>query len=163
MSKSISTLVRTLTLTVATLLGSSSIALASEPAPASTSAQQESGKTLEGKININTASAAELELLPGVGPATAARIIDYREARPFKERNQIMRIKGIGQKTFAKIKDYLIVEGETTLKLIKYTTLELTFVARDIHGCRGRRSIWRVLQMRSQMVIASPKFTTAWE
>lgn len=119
MSKSISTLVRTLTLTVATLLGSSSIALASEPAPASTSAQQESGKTLEGKININTASAAELELLPGVGPATAARIIDYREARPFKERNQIMRIKGIGQKTFAKIKDYLIVEGETTLKLIK--------------------------------------------
>ena len=117
MSKSISTLVRTLTLTVATLLGTSSIAAASEPAAEST--QQESKANLEGKININTASAAELELLPGIGPSIAARIVDYRQEHPFKERNQIMRVKGVGQKTFAKIKDFLTVEGETTLKLVK--------------------------------------------
>ena len=115
MSKSISNFARVLTLTVATLLGTSSIAAAAEP---STESAQQS-KTLEGQVNINTATAAELELLPGVGPATAARIIDYRKEQPFKERNQIMRIKGIGQKTFAKIKDYLTVEGETTLKLVK--------------------------------------------
>ena len=118
MSKSISTLVRTLTLTVATLLGSSSIALASEPTPAE-STQQEGKAGLEGKVNINTASAAELELLPGIGPSIAARIVDYRKDHPFKERNQIMRVKGVGQKTFAKIKDFLTVEGETTLKLVK--------------------------------------------
>ena len=117
MSKSISTLVRTLTLTVATLLGTSSIAAASEPSAEST--QQESKANLEGQININTASAAELELLPGIGPSIAARIVDYRQEHPFKERNQIMRVKGVGQKTFAKIKDFLTVEGETTLKLVK--------------------------------------------
>lgn len=118
MSKSISTLVRTLTLTVATLLGTSSIAAAAEPSSESTQ-QEASSKALEGQININTASAAELELLPGIGPSIAARIVDYRKDHPFKERNHIMRIKGVGQKTFAKIKDYLTVEGETTLKLVK--------------------------------------------
>ncbi|HVI00560.1 MAG TPA: helix-hairpin-helix domain-containing protein [Enhygromyxa sp.] len=118
MSKSISTLVRTLTLTVATLLGTSSIAAAAEPSTESTQ-QAASSKTLEGQVNINTASAAELELLPGIGPSIAARIVDYRTEHPFKERNHIMRVKGVGQKTFAKIKDYLTVEGETTLKLVK--------------------------------------------
>jgi competence protein ComEA len=116
MSKSIGTFVRTLTLTVATLLGTSSIAAAAEP---STESSQQASKTLEGQVNINTASAAELELLPGIGPAIATRIVNYRSEHPFKERNQIMRVKGVGQKTFAKIKDYLTVEGDTTLKLIK--------------------------------------------
>ncbi|KIG13676.1 Competence protein [Enhygromyxa salina] len=73
--------------------------------------------TLEGQVNINTASAAELELLPGIGPSIAARIISYRETHKYQQRNNIMRIRGIGQKTFAKIKDYLIVEGETTLRV----------------------------------------------
>jgi comEA protein len=113
MSKSI----RTLALTLATLLGTSSLAFAAEPSSDEPTTSQ-SAKTLDGQVNINTASAAELELLPGVGPAIAQRIVDYRKEHPFKERNQIMRVKGIGQKTFAKIKDYLTVEGETTLKSI---------------------------------------------
>ncbi|MFO7562763.1 MAG: helix-hairpin-helix domain-containing protein [Enhygromyxa sp.] len=117
MSNSIRNFARTLTLTVATLLGTSTMALASEPVNADTT--QQSGKQLEGQININTASAAQLELLPGVGPATAKRIMDYRKDHPFQQRNHIMRIKGIGQKTFAKMKDFLVVEGETTLKLVK--------------------------------------------
>jgi competence protein ComEA len=117
MSKSIRTLARTLTLTVATLLGSTGIALAAEPSAVAESQQE--AKSLEGQVNINTASQAELELLPGIGPAIAERIVDYRKEHPFKERNQIMRVKGVGQKTFAKIKDYLTVEGETTLKLVK--------------------------------------------
>jgi competence protein ComEA len=117
MSTSIRNFARTLTLTVATLLGTSSIALASEPA--STDTVQQSVKTLEGQVNINTANAAQLELLPGVGPATSQRIIEYRKDHPFQQRNHIMRVKGIGQKTFAKIKDYLAVEGDTTLKRVK--------------------------------------------
>lgn len=118
MSKSIRNFARTLTLTVATLLGTSTLALASEPASAETT-QSSSSKTLEGQVNINTASAAELELLPGIGPALAKRIIDYRKDHPFQQRNQIMRVKGVGQKTFARIKDHLAVEGATTLKVVK--------------------------------------------
>lgn len=124
MSKSIATFTRTLTLTVATLLAGTGLAQAAEPA-ALVDAQTEAADrfdaatAVEGAVNINTASSAELELLPGIGPSIAARIISYRKDHPFAQRNHIMRVKGIGQKTFAKIKDHLVVEGETTLKLVK--------------------------------------------
>jgi competence protein ComEA len=73
------------------------------------------GPTLEGQLNLNTATAEQLDLLPGVGPATAAKIISHRERHPFERPAQLMRIKGIGKKKFAKIRPYLVVEGETTL------------------------------------------------
>ncbi|RME50024.1 MAG: helix-hairpin-helix domain-containing protein [Caldilineae bacterium] len=63
------------------------------------------------KININTASAAELELLPGVGPTIARRIVDYRQANGnFTTIEALMDVKGIGQATFDKLKDYVTVE-----------------------------------------------------
>ena len=63
-----------------------------------------------GKININTAGASELDRLPGVGPAIAQRIIDYRTANgPFKTIEDIMRVKGTGPATFAKLKDLISV------------------------------------------------------
>lgn len=119
--KTIRTLATTLALTFATLVGSTALAAGptqsnSEPTSETSS---RSGATLDGQININTATMAELELLPGVGPAIAERIVSYRKDNPFKARNQVMRIKGIGDKTFAKIKDYLVVEGETTLRVVK--------------------------------------------
>lgn len=118
MSNTIRNFARTLTLTVATLLGTSSIALASEPGSGD-EVRQQAASGLEGQININTATATELELLPGIGPSIAKRIVDYRKDHPFQQRNHIMRVKGVGQKTFAKIKDFLTVEGDTTLKLVK--------------------------------------------
>lgn len=61
-------------------------------------------------VNINTASADELDTLPGVGPSTAATIIQDREqSGPFTSIEDIMRISGIGEKKFAKIKDYICV------------------------------------------------------
>jgi competence protein ComEA len=119
--KTIRTLVTTLALTFATLAGSTALAAGPTESDSGTSSEtsSRSGASLEGQININTATMAELEQLPGVGPAIAERIVTYRKDNPFKQRNQIMRIKGIGEKTFAKIKDYLVVEGDTTLRVVK--------------------------------------------
>ncbi len=71
---------------------------------------------LEGQCNINTATQEQLELLPGIGPSMAKKIIDYRAAKPFAEPMQVVRIKGIGRKTFEKLKPMLTVKGETTLR-----------------------------------------------
>lgn len=60
-----------------------------------------------GIININTAEASELEQLPGVGPATAAKIIAYRKDNGFSTIEDIMKVKGIGPAKFAKMKDRL--------------------------------------------------------
>lgn len=61
-------------------------------------------------ININTADAQLLDELPGVGPATAQAIIEDREANgPFSAPEDIMRVSGIGEKKFEKMKDALCV------------------------------------------------------
>ncbi len=62
-------------------------------------------------LNINKASQAELEELPNVGPSTAKAIIEYREQKGgFKKLTDIMKITGIKQKTFDKIKNYICVD-----------------------------------------------------
>lgn len=69
-----------------------------------------------GVVNINTADAAQLALLPRVGESTAARIIEYRtEHGPFKKTSELMQVKGIGAKTFENLSAHITVEGRTTL------------------------------------------------
>jgi comEA protein len=73
--------------------------------------------TPKAKININTASQAELESLPRIGPKVAQRIIDYRTQNGnFKRVEDIMKVKGIGEKIFAQIKDLITVGPETPVK-----------------------------------------------
>lgn len=63
-----------------------------------------------GLVNINTASAAELETLPGIGPALAGRIIEYREANGgFGDPAEIVQVRGIGEATYAKLADRITV------------------------------------------------------
>lgn len=63
------------------------------------------------KININTATVEELAKLEQIGPAYAARIVEYRETNgPFKQPEDIMKVKGIGPKTFEANKDRITVE-----------------------------------------------------
>lgn len=62
-------------------------------------------------INLNTATLEELDSLPGIGPAIAQRIIEYREsAGGFKSVEQIVEVSGIGEATLAKIKDLVTVQ-----------------------------------------------------
>jgi len=70
----------------------------------------------EGVVNINTASEKQLCLLPQIGPAKAKAIIDYRQRRKFKGTWDLVRIKGIGRKTFRKLRPFVTTSGETTLK-----------------------------------------------
>src|ERR1043166_1630804 len=69
-----------------------------------------------GVVNINTADAAQLALLPRIGVKAAQQIIDYRTAHgPFHKTTDLMQVKGFGQKRFDKLNPYLVVEGKTTL------------------------------------------------
>src|SRR5882757_1173948 len=68
-------------------------------------------------VNLNTATSAELEALPGVGARMAARIIEYRQKKgPFKKVEELMNVQGIGEKNFLKLRSQLTVGGkpETT-------------------------------------------------
>ncbi len=63
-----------------------------------------------GPLNLNTATAAELETLPGIGPALAQRIVDYRtEHGPFSAIEGLMEVPGIGEGKFEAIKDLVTV------------------------------------------------------
>jgi competence protein ComEA len=62
-------------------------------------------------INLNTASAAELDLLPGIGPALSQRIIDYRKSHEaFRSKEELMKVSGIGPKKYAAVKDKVTVK-----------------------------------------------------
>jgi competence protein ComEA len=61
-------------------------------------------------VNINTATVEQLDALPGVGAKMAARIIEYRQKNgPFKKVEDLMNVKGIGEKAFLKMKNQLTV------------------------------------------------------
>ena len=60
-----------------------------------------------GPVNLNTASKEQLEALPGIGPTKAQAIID---GRPYQKTEDIMKVKGIKQGTYNKIKDKITVQ-----------------------------------------------------
>ena len=61
-------------------------------------------------VNINSATAADFETLPGIGAKTAARILEYRQKNgPFKKIEDLMNIRGIGEKNFLKLKPQLTI------------------------------------------------------
>ena len=69
-----------------------------------------------GVVNINTAGASELQLLPRIGAKVAQRIVDYRnEHGKFAKTSDLKQVKGIGDKSFQNLSSYLTIEGKTTL------------------------------------------------
>lgn len=77
--------------------------------PEKTIAESELGKVQEkvdGKVNINTADSKTLDSLPGIGPAMAQRIVDYRQTEgAFQTLEDLKKVRGIGDAKFAKLKD----------------------------------------------------------
>ena len=86
-----------LALAMAALLVSGTAMAAGKPAPTA-------------KVNLNTASIEQLTTLPGVGPKLAARIVEYRQkSGAFRSTQELMNVKGVGEKNFAKIEAWLSV------------------------------------------------------
>ena len=71
-----------------------------------------------GVVNVNTASAAQLELLPRIGPSVAQRIVEHREENggKFASLEDLMLVRGVGERTFALLQPYVALSGETTLE-----------------------------------------------
>jgi len=73
--------------------------------------EQPAPEPVDDRVNINTANQTELQVLPGVGPAIAQRIIDHREANgPFRIIEEITDVSGIGPARFADIRDLIVVD-----------------------------------------------------
>jgi competence protein ComEA len=70
---------------------------------------------LTGQLNLNTATQAQLDQLPGVGEKAAKRIIEHRTKTPFTKVEELTKVKGFGKKKLEKLKANLAVSGPTTL------------------------------------------------
>jgi len=74
------------------------------------SAQQAKAATASALVNLNTASVAQLETLPGIGKSTAERILEYRAKNGnFKRIEDLMNVRGVGEKSFLKLKPLITV------------------------------------------------------
>ena len=70
-----------------------------------------------GVVNVNTATVDQLTLLPRIGPSLAQRIIDFRTANgAFSNPDELVAVKGIGERMLEGLKPYVTVKGDTTLK-----------------------------------------------
>ncbi len=74
-----------------------------------------SPKSSDGVVNLNDASEDELARLPGIGPGKARAIAEHRHAHPFRRIDELTKVKGIGRKTFGRLRPYITTVGPTTL------------------------------------------------
>jgi competence protein ComEA len=84
-------------------------------APAAQAKRPVAKKEVSGQLNINTATAAQFDELPGISRATAARIIEARAKAPFRSTAEVAGVRGVGKRLYEHLKPYLTVSGATTL------------------------------------------------
>lgn len=94
---------------LAALLAGSALAAGNE------AAARPGGTGIVGVVNVNSATADELALLPGVGPAKAQAILEHRKARgAFKRVEDLGEVKGIGDKALERMRPHIALDGKTT-------------------------------------------------
>ena len=122
--KTMKTIFTHLTLCAAALLSLTTLGFAQDKAAkaettkaatASTKKKTEARKSekavVTSPVALNKASASELESLPGIGPAIAARILEYRsEQGKFKEVSELLSVKGIGEKKLAQLREHVVLD-----------------------------------------------------
>ena len=89
-------------------------------AAANESAGHAAGGAIVGVVNVNSATAEELALLPGVGPAKAQAILEYRkEHGAFKRVEDLSEVKGIGDKALERMRPHVALDGKSTAQPAK--------------------------------------------
>ena len=79
----------------------------------------ETAVRLSGVVNLNTANVEQLQMLPGVGEKRAAAIIEIRSSKGgFKNVEEIVDVKGVGDALFQRLRPHLTLSGKTTAKLL---------------------------------------------
>jgi len=92
------------------------VSLAALPARAAKGAASTGSPDASGVINVNSATAEQIAFLPRVGIKLAERVVEYRKSNgPFKKIEDLMEVKGVGEKLFVALKPHLTVSGSTTL------------------------------------------------
>jgi len=106
---------RIVVLTAMLLTTISGVAFAAADQQSTSAKQNKTTVTAAAPVNINTASSTDLEKLPGVGPAMAQRIVEYRQKNSgFKKIEDLMQVKGIGEKKFLRLKPLVTIASRTT-------------------------------------------------
>ena len=101
---------RTVSILVTTLALIAAVTALAEAQPRPAAQTPPAAAPAASLVNLNSATAVDLEKLPGVGPAMAARIIEYRQKNgAFKKAEELMNVKGIGEKVFLKLKPLVTV------------------------------------------------------
>jgi competence ComEA-like helix-hairpin-helix protein len=91
------------------LAGASVVPAASADEPARRSAPSQEAAAPSQAVDINTATQAQLEALPGIGPSKALAIIQHRKSRPFARVVDLLRVRGIGRATFQQLRPMITV------------------------------------------------------
>lgn len=75
-------------------------------------------KVVAGVANINTATVEQLQLIPGIGFSKASAIVEERKLKPFDSAQDLLEVKGIGDKVLSQITPYVTTKGDTTLHVV---------------------------------------------